>query len=214
MNDQSSKIAELLLSIDAVSINPDKPFTYTSGLKSPVYSDMRLLISHPEERREVIRIWCDAINSLAEVDVIAGTATAGIPHAAWIADTLDKPMVYVRSKAKEHGKQNQIEGRVQAGQKALVIEDLISTGKSSIEAVGALREKGVTVTHISSIFNYTLAQSKKNFEQANVVLLSLTTFPAVVEVAMREVAMDKNQSEIVLDWLEDAEGWAERHNLS
>ena len=210
----AKEIADILLDINAVAINVNQPFRYTSGLLSPVYSDMRLLISHVDERRKVIGLWAEALKEEAgDFDIIAGTATGAIPHAAWLADALDKPMVYIRGSAKGHGKQNQVEGVVDEGQTAIIIEDLISTGKSSIESVEAMRALGATVKHISSIFSYTLPQSTENAKQAQVTLNSLTTFPEVVAQAVGRNVLTSDQEKIVLDWLNDAAGWAGRHNL-
>src|SRR5437868_5815162 len=133
MTSTAEEIADILLSIKAVTINTKKPYKYTSGLLSPVYSDMRLLMSYPNERRRVVDAWIDLIKQQGDFDLIAATATAGIPHGAWISDKMDLPMVYVRGQAKEHGKKNQIEGLVSSDQKVVIVEDLISTAKSSLE---------------------------------------------------------------------------------
>ena len=141
------RIAEILLNVGAVTLNVAEPFTYSSGMRSPIYCDNRLLISHPQERQEVIQAFLEVLEKEGvDADVIAGTATAGIPHAAWIAQALDKPMIYIRDKAKGHGKGNQIEGLVSEGASAVIIEDLISTGGSSIRAAIAAREAGSGVT--------------------------------------------------------------------
>lgn len=214
MNSTAKEIAEILLSIKAVAISPTKPFRYTSGLLSPVYSDMRLLMSHPNKRRRVIELWVKEIEKLPGIDIIAGTATGAIPHAAWISDILDKPMVYIRGKAKEHGKQNQVEGVAEAGRKAVIIEDLISTGKSAIESVQALRDKNIDVSNVISIYSYMLPQAKQNLKKANVALTTLTTFPFVVEIATRQGLIKAEEKVLVLDWLSDSEGWADRNNIT
>jgi orotate phosphoribosyltransferase len=214
MHNTEQEIAEILLFIKAVTINSEKPFKYTSGLLSPVYSDMRLLMSYPGERRRVVDLWLEELKKFSDFDVLAGTSTGGIAPAAWLSDRLGKPMVYIRGKAKGHGKQNQVEGVIEKGQKAIVIEDLISTGGSSIESVNALKHKGVEVVGISAIFNYTLPQSKENFTQNDIKINSLTTFPDVVEFAVSQGTLKKAEQTVALDWLEDSKGWAKRHNLA
>ena len=152
MDDKSEVVAKLLLKLKAVTLNPNKPFRYASGIISPVYTDCRVLIGYPNERNQIRDLYIEAIeNSGIEFDVIAGTATAGIPHAAWIADKLNLPMIYVRGKAKDHGKENLVEGIIKKGQKAIVIEDLVSTGESSINSVNAIRAVGAEVTNVFSI---------------------------------------------------------------
>ena len=156
------RIAEQLLSIDAVSLNPTDPFTWASGMKSPIYCDNRITMSYPAVRREIALGLAKMITThYPEVEVIAGTATAGIPHAAWVAELLDLPMVYIRSKAKDHGKGNQIEGRISDNQKMVVIEDLISTGGSVIEAAQAAASEGANILGVAAIFNYELPQGDR-----------------------------------------------------
>jgi orotate phosphoribosyltransferase len=152
----SQKIAKLLLTLDAVTISPKKPYRYSSGILSPVYSDMRLLISYPQERKIVINEMASIIKKLGIPDIVAGTATAGIPHAAYISEKLNIPMVYVRGKAKDHGKKSQIEGLFKKGQKAIIIEDLISTAGSSLETLSALKKEGGKVKNIVAIYTYTM----------------------------------------------------------
>ena len=151
----AKKIAKDLLEIEAVFLNPENPFTWASGLKSPIYCDNRMTMSYPAVRRAIANGLAEKIKAeFPEVEVIAGTATAGIPHAAWIAEILDLPMVYIRSKAKDHGKGNQIEGRITAGQKMVVVEDLISTGGSVLEACEAATREGADVLGVAAIFTY------------------------------------------------------------
>ena len=180
-------IAKDLLKIKAVFLSPDEPFTWASGIKSPIYCDNRLTLTAPEVR-------CDVEKSLAEVvkkyypeaEVLMGTSTAGIAHAAITAHLLDMPMGYVRSGAKDHGRQNQIEGKLEKGDKVVVIEDLISTGGSVIEVVDALREAGAEVLGIASIFTYGMKKGLERLEAANVKNISLTDFDTIVEVAAKE----------------------------
>ena len=180
-------IAKDLLKIKAVFLSPDEPFTWASGIKSPIYCDNRLTLTAPEVR-------CDVEKSLAEVvktyypdaQVLMGTSTAGIAHAAITAHLLDMPMGYVRSGAKDHGRQNQIEGKLEKGDKVVVIEDLISTGGSVIEVVDALRSAGAEVLGIASIFTYGMKKGLERLEEANVKNISLTDFDTIVEVAAKE----------------------------
>ncbi len=187
MTQTEKLIAKDLLSIKAVFFRPDEPFTWASGIKSPVYCDNRLTLTAPKVR-------CDVENGLAELikenypeaEVLMGTSTAGIAHAAITAHLLDMPMGYVRSGAKDHGRQNQIEGKLEAGQKVVVVEDLISTGGSVIEVVDVLREAGAEVLGIVSIFTYGMQKGLDRLAAANVKNISLTNFDAIAEVAAEE----------------------------
>ena len=187
MTQTEKLIAKDLLSIKAVFFRPDEPFTWASGIKSPVYCDNRLTLTAPKVR-------CDVENGLAELikenypeaEVLMGTSTAGIAHAAITAHLLDMPMGYVRSGAKDHGRQNQIEGKLEAGQKVVVVEDLISTGGSVIEVVDVLREAGAEVLGIVSIFTYGMKKGLDRLAAANVKNISLTNFDAIAEVAAEE----------------------------
>ena len=187
MNNIEIQIAKDLLKIKAVFFRPEEPFTWASGIKSPVYCDNRLTLTAPKVR-------CDVENGLAELikenypeaEVLMGTSTAGIAHAAITAHLLDMPMGYVRSGAKDHGRQNQIEGKLEAGQKVVVVEDLISTGGSVIEVVEVLREAGAEVLGIVSIFTYGMQKGLDRLAAANVKNISLTNFDAIAEVAAEE----------------------------
>ncbi len=177
-------IAKHLLDINAVLLRPENPFTWTSGIKSPIYCDNRLTLSYPAVRRDIEAGLCELVKSeYPECEMLMGTATAGIPHAAIMADKLDMPMGYVRSSAKKHGRANQVEGLVREGMKVVVVEDLISTGKSSIEAVEVLRELGCDVLGIVSIFSYELEKGIANLAAANVKNVSLSNYQALVDVA-------------------------------
>lgn len=207
-------IAEKLLEINAVALRPQEPFTWTSGLRSPIYCDNRLTLSYPEVRRKI----ADGLQRLikenfGEVEVVAGTATAGIPHAAWVSELMDLPMCYVRSKAKGHGKGNQIEGKVQPGQKVVVVEDLISTGGSVITAVQALREAGCDVLGVVSIFTYGLEKGKTAFAAEGIVSCSLTDFPALVEVAIDKGYIGVDDQESLLDWSKNPGEWSKRFEV-
>ena len=181
------KVAELLLKIEAVFLRPNNPFTWASGIKSPIYCDNRLILSYPAVRRQIEEALAEMImNNYPTVELLAGTSTAGIAHAALVSEILELPMAYVRGEAKDHGRQNRIEGRVIPNQRVVVVEDLISTGGSVIEVVEALKEAGADVLGIASIFSYEMEQSKKRFSERNIMNVSLSGFSALVEVALEE----------------------------
>lgn len=207
MND----VATILLKIRAVTLSPREPYTFTSGIKSPIYCDNRLLISYPDLRKKIIDEFISIIqrNHLT-FDVVGGTATAGIPHAAWIADRLQKPMIYIRGKSKEHGKKNQIEGKLEKGQTVLVIEDLISTGGSSVGAVEAVREAGGMVHDCCAIFTYEFEKAKKKFTDAECVLYTLTTFSELLTTAVDQKVITPEEEAIAREWNKDPEGWGEK----
>lgn len=213
MNNYSEKAAKILLSIHAVSLSPRKPFRYSSGILSPVYTDCRLLMSHPKERMIIRNLYARMIRSCGKFDVIAGTATAGIPHAAWIADKLKLPMVYVRGKAKDHGKGNQIEGKIKQKQNVAVIEDLISTGGSSAETVRAIRREGAKSSYIFSIITYGMNKSKENFKANGIRLISLTDFPTVVKVAEQIGYIKTKDKDIILQWAKDPGSWSKKNGF-
>ncbi len=180
-------IAKDLLSIKAVFLKPEDPFTWASGIKSPIYCDNRLTLSAPEVRRDVEAGLAETVREkFPEAEMLMGTSTAGIAHAAITATILDMPMGYVRSGHKDHGRQNQIEGKLEKGQKVVVIEDLISTGGSVIEVVDVLREAGAEVLGIASIFTYGLQKGIDRLKEANVVNYSLSNFDVLANVAAKE----------------------------
>ncbi len=197
------EIAKILLHAGAVTLSPDEPFTWASGIQSPIYCDNRLIMSDPGGRRRVAEGMAEVIRTkYPETTLIAGTATAGIPHAAWIADILGLPMVYIRSKAKGHGRSKQIEGKVKPEDRAIIVEDLISTGGSSLTAAAALREEGVHVEGVVSIFTYGLESADRAFEEAGLTYTSLTDFHALAEVATRTGAIREESVSPLLDWHE------------
>ncbi|WP_290769227.1 MULTISPECIES: orotate phosphoribosyltransferase [Exiguobacterium] len=202
------QIAEALLQIEAVTLSPTEPYTWSSGLKSPIYCDNRLTLSFPNVRQVIVDGLVKSVNP-TEVDVIAGTATAGIPHGALLADRLGLPFIYVRSSAKGHGKGNQIEGKLEAGARVLVIEDLLSTGMSSIDAAQAIREAGGEVTGIQAIFSYGLPVLQKNLADANLSATSLTTFPELIEVAENTGVLNRSELDSLRDWQEDPRAWSD-----
>ena len=186
-------IAKDLLKIKAVFFRPDEPFTWASGIKSPVYCDNRLILTAPEVRNDVENGLAQLIKEhYPDVEVLMGTSTAGIAHAAIVGHLMDLPMGYVRSGAKDHGRQNQIEGRLEKGQKVVVVEDLISTGGSCIEVVNVLREAGAEVLGIVSIFTYGMQKGLTRLEEADVKNVSLTNFDVIAEVAAEDGYIQKD----------------------
>ena len=180
-------IAKDLLKIKAVFFRPDEPFTWASGIQSPVYCDNRLILTAPEARKDVENGLAEIIKAnYPEVEVLMGTSTAGIAHAAITAEIMGLPMGYVRGSSKDHGRQNRIEGKLEAGQKVVVVEDLISTGGSVIDVVDALREAGAEVLGIASIFTYGMQKGLDRLAAANVKNISLTDFDTIAEVAAEE----------------------------
>lgn len=196
MKNFEKEIAKELLSIEAIFLRPEEPFTWASGIKSPIYCDNRLTLTAPEVRTKIENALAEVIKeNYPDVDVLMGTSTAGIPHAAITADILKLPMGYVRGSSKDHGRHNQIEGRLEKGQKVVVVEDLISTGGSVIDVVNALRDAGAEVLGIVSIFTYNMEKSKVKLEEANVKNISLSNFDALVEVAAEEGYISKDAIE-------------------
>ena len=195
------EIAEILLNVGAVEINPNEPFTWASGIESPIYCDNRLTMSDPVGRKQIAEGLANLIRTnYPETTIIAGTATAGIPHAAWVADILGLPMVYVRSSAKGHGRSRQIEGKINRGDKAIIVEDLVSTGGSSLNAAAALRSEDIEVTGIVSIFTYELKKADAAFEAENLTYASLTDFGALIEASKENGAIDENSISSLLEW--------------
>ncbi len=196
MNNLEEKIAKDLLSIEAIFLKPDDPFTWASGIKSPIYCDNRLTLTAPIVRNNIE----EGLASLIEenfpgAEVLMGTSTAGIAHAAITADILGLPMGYVRGSSKDHGRKNQIEGRLVKGQKVVVVEDLISTGGSVIDVVNVLRKAGAIVLGIVSIFTYNMEKSKKALEETNVKNISLSNFDVMVEVAVQNGYIKESDKE-------------------
>lgn len=205
---QAKDIAKALLEIEAVTLQPTNPFTWTSGIKSPIYCDNRLTMSYPEVRKKIAQAFAEKIKEqYPEVEVIAGTATAGIPHAAWVAEELDLPMVYIRSSAKQHGKAKQIEGSFSAGAKMVVIEDLISTGGSVIEAVRAAEQEEASVLGVAAIFTYQLPKGEENFSIQNIQVHTLSNYDCLLEVALDMGYIEKQDMRILEEWKEDPENW-------
>ncbi|MBR6231385.1 MAG: orotate phosphoribosyltransferase [Lachnospiraceae bacterium] len=203
-------IAKDLLSISAVFFRPDEPFTWASGIKSPVYTDNRLILTAPEVRNDVERAIAETVErEYPEAEVLMGTSTAGIAHAAIAAHILRMPMGYVRSGAKDHGRKNQIEGKLEKGQKVVVIEDLISTGGSVIEVVNVLREAGAEVLGVVSIFTYGMKKGLDRLAEANVKNVSLTNFDVIAKEAAEEGYIKQEDIERLIAFRNDPsdESW-------
>ncbi len=204
MDETARGIARMLLERGAVSINSRQPFVYTSGITSPIYTDNRLLISYPDERERIVEALArQVVESVGAdgVDVVAGTATAGIPWAAWVAWVLRKPMVYVRPNPKEHGKARQIEGVLREGQRVAVVEDLISTGTSSLQTVDAIRQAGGTVTHCFAIFTYEFQEARRAYDSLGIECVTLSNISTLLEVATAEGFIGLEDEQAVIDWL-------------
>jgi orotate phosphoribosyltransferase len=201
-------VAEKLLQINAVKLNPQNPFTWASGWKSPIYCDNRKILSFPHVRDFIKSEMTNAIfTEFPEGDVIAGVATAGIPHAALVADLLNLPMIYVRAKPKEHGLGNQIEGVLSEQAKVVLIEDLISTGKSSMEAVEAIQQTGATVIGVCSVFNYGFPQAEELFRNAGIPTFSLSNYNALLEYALQEKKITDEELATLQTWRENPANW-------
>lgn len=189
-------------------MSPAAPFTWASGWKSPIYCDNRKLLSLPFTRDYIKSELANAIfEKFPDAEVIAGVATAGIAWGAMVADQLKLPFIYVRPKPKEHGLGNQIEGEIESGQKVVVVEDLISTGKSSLQVVDVLRQKDIPVVGMVSIFNYRFDVAQEAFERADVPFLSLTDYPSLLQLALQKGIVKPEEEEILLKWRSDPAGW-------
>ncbi len=206
--DFSRKIAKLLLEIDAVLLRPNDPFTWSSGWNSPIYCDNRLTLRYPKIRKIIAQEFISIIeNHLKKPDVITGTATAGIPHAAWVAGSMDLPLAYVRAKAKAYGLGNQIEGGVDKGQSTIVIEDLISTGGSVISVVDALKFIGADVSAILAIFSYGFDKANQRFAKHNIPVYTLTDYKTLIDVALEEGKIHENDIDLLNRWRANPEKW-------
>lgn len=201
-------IAEKLLQVNAVSLRPDKPFTWASGWKSPIYCDNRKVLSFTHTREFVKSEMCNLIfEKFPEAELLAGVSTAGIAWGALAADQLKLPFIYVRPKPKEHGLGNQVEGYFEKGQRTVVIEDLVSTGKSSLQVVDTLRQSGMEVLGMVSIFTYGFPQAVKAFEEASVKYHSLTNYPTLIRLAIEKGILTEEQESILLKWKDDPSSW-------
>ncbi len=201
-------IAAVLLRAGAVLLRPDEPFTFASGLRSPIYCDNRLLIGDVAARRIVIDAFAEGCG---EAEVVAGTATAGIPWAAWVAEALGLPMAYVRGAAKGHGRGRQIEGAAVSGRRVVLLEDTISTGESALAAAAALRAEGATLLRCACIFTWGWDVTARGFAEAGLPLTPLATLPTLLAVATEAGYLPPAQRALVEDWVADPQGWAARH---
>lgn len=199
--DYRKEITNDLLNISAIQIRTDDYFTWTSGIKSPIYCDNRLTMSYPQTRKKIVKAFMHKIEQLQwKPECIAGCATAGIPHAAWLAEALDLPMVYVRSSPKGHGKENQIEGIIQSGQNVVVIEDLISTGGSAIQVAEVLKDAGANVLGVLAIFSYGLKSAKDNFKRAKITYDTITEYDFLLEMLERENTISEAEKTELKAW--------------
>ncbi len=205
---RANAVAEKLLQINAVKLNLQNPFTWASGWKSPIYCDNRKILSYPHIRDFIKSEMTNVVFSeFPEAEVIAGVATAGIPHGTLIADLLSLPFIYVRSKPKEHGMSNQIEGVLEAGKKVVVIEDLISTGMSSMQAIEAVQAAGAEVIGICSVFNYGFDIAARLFSDRKIKMLSLSHYTALLDLALEKNIIQPDDLAVLQQWREDPSNW-------
>jgi orotate phosphoribosyltransferase len=206
--DRALKVAELLLQVKAVKLQPNQPFTWASGWKSPIYCDNRVTLSYPTVRTFIRQSFSDTIlEFFGKPDVIAGVATGGVPQGVLVAQELGLPFIYIRSSAKAHGMGNMIEGAFEAGQKVVVVEDLISTGGSSLKAVESLREAGLEVKGLVAIFTYGFQLAVDNFKQAECPFATLTDYPFLIEQALKSNYISEKDVELLQDWRENPSVW-------
>ena len=196
----ASEVAKRLLQIKAIKLSPQKPFTWASGIQSPIYCDNRVALSHPEIRDFIKQCLVEKSKEFGNFGAVAGVATAGIAYGMLLADTLKLPFVYVRSKTKEHGRQNQIEGELKGGEKILVVEDLVSTGGSSLAAVEALRAAGCSVEGVLAIFSYNFEKARHNFESAQCRLESLSNYDVMIREALSSRFINLNDIDLLTTW--------------
>ncbi len=206
----AQEVAQKLLQINAVKLSPQNPFTWASGIQSPIYCDNRITLYYPSVRDRIIAAFVEKSNQFGDFDMVAGVATAGIPHGALIADRLKKPFIYIREKAKSHGRQNQIEGMPQSsgdGLKVLVIEDLISTGGSSLKAVEAVREAGMEVVGVLAIFTYGFDKAVSMFKEANCPFDTLSNYDTLIAQAIENQYIKQEEMETLKSWRLSPETW-------
>ncbi len=205
------EVADLLLKAQAVILRPQKPFKFSSGILSPIYCDNRLLLSKPKDRERLRDFYVSKIKKMGlKVDVVAGIATASIPWAALVAEKLEKPMIYIRKEAKDHGRENLIEGGLEKGQTVLVIEDLVSTGGTSLASVAAARKEGAVVLQCLAIFTYEMELAKKGFSDSQCELLTLSKFSTLVEVAAKKGYIKQEEIEMLREWSRNPAQWGKK----
>ncbi|MBE8724039.1 orotate phosphoribosyltransferase [Flavobacterium hungaricum] len=208
--DTAEKTAELLLQINAIKLNPENPFTWASGWKSPIYCDNRLILSFPSIRNYVRDEFAKNIEKqFGKPDVIAGVATGAIGVGILVAESLGLPFVYVRPEPKKHGRQNQVEGFLQKGQNVVVVEDLISTGNSSLMAVEALRNEGANIKGMAAIFTYGFGVAEENFKNANINLFTLSNYENLLDLAVQKQYITEDQQSTLLEWNESPSTWGQ-----
>jgi orotate phosphoribosyltransferase len=210
----SKEVAQKLLEIKAIKLSPQNPFTWASGLRSPIYCDNRLSLSYPEARNIIKRALAVKSSEFGIFDMIAGVATAGIAHGALMADELNMPFCYVRSEAKSHGRQNQIEGDLKKGQRILVVEDLISTGGSSLQVVEVLRSEGYEVAGVLAIFDYQFEKARNNFKIANCTYKTVCDYHSLIQEAVSLDYINSSQLDVLQDWNKDPQFWSENFQSS
>lgn len=209
--DEAAILAGFLLQIKAIKLNPSKPFTWASGLKSPIYCDNRITLSYPKIRTHIRQQFVQAIlDRYEKPDIIVGVATGGIAQGALVAQELGLPFAYVRSEKKSHGMHNQIEGVVEKGQSTVVIEDLVSTGGSSLKAVEALRERGLEVKGMMAIFTYGLQKAAENFKQLNCELTTLTDYESLIRKASEDNYITEKDLQSLIQWRLNPEAWSDQ----
>ncbi len=214
MSEYGKLLAKVALEIKAIKLNPKQPFLWASGYYMPIYNDNRMLLGNFEHRKIIASGFIDLISKLKlDVEVIAGTATAGIPPATSLADRLEKPLIYVRASAKDHGLRNTIEGILLPGQKVLMIEDLISTGGSSITAIEDIREAGGKIENCLSIFSYGLSEALKQFDQISCKVNSLLTYDLLLAEAQTQKYINQQELELLQDWRKNPFSWGEKNGF-
>ncbi|MBK8020072.1 MAG: orotate phosphoribosyltransferase [Chloroflexi bacterium] len=209
-SDYAVLVARALMEIGAMGFTPNNPVTFKSGLRAPVYVDNRQLISHPDQWHVVIGAFIVHVAE-HEVDMLAGVETAGIPHCSALAYAMNKPSVFVRKQEKDHGLGRRIEGGEVSGQRVLLIEDMVTTGASSLNAIQLLRAAGATVNHCLSIITYGFPETYLRFEEVGISLLTLTTFPIMLDEALASGMVDEAGADVVREWLVDPVRWSEKH---
>jgi orotate phosphoribosyltransferase len=212
-NETALKVAEFLLQIKAVKLQPAKPFTWASGLKSPIYCDNRVTLSYPNIRTFIRQQFSKLIEEyFTKPDIIVGVATGGIAQGVLVAQDLGLPFAYVRPQAKEHGMKNQIEGNIEKGQSAIVIEDLISTGKSSLSAVDALLNSGIKINGMAAIFTYGFTETEETFSNKKIKLFTLTNYDTLIEQALKSNYIQLKDLESLKEWRKDPKKWSKKHH--
>lgn len=212
MTNYAEKVAQGLLDIQAVTLSPDQPFTWASGLHSPIYTDNRLTISYPEVRTNICQGMVELIkDNYPDAEVIAGTATAGIPHATWVAQEMGLPFIYVRSKPKDHGQGKQVEGVLKEGQKVVVIDDLLSTGGSVLKAAQAVNREGGQVLGVVAVFSYQLPALDQNFAEAGLSYQTVTNYTTLITQAEQKQLINQAQLASLHQWREDPQAWSDQH---